>query len=269
MIDIGANLAHESFSQDRDAVIARAAAAGLSHIVLTGSCAQSNHDALELARARPDMLSCTAGLHPHHASDWNDGLAGQIRSHTADPVCRAVGECGLDYFRDLSPRDDQARAFRAQLDIAVESQRPVFLHQRDAHTDFLAILREYRPQLAGVCVHCFTDTREAMDAYLALDCYIGITGWICDERRGADLVAAVPHIPAERLLIETDAPYLLPRNLPRALRKSAGRRNEPAYLPWVRDAVAEARSEAPEAVEASTTANAARFFGLRAHGEAA
>ncbi|WP_420427326.1 TatD family hydrolase [Algiphilus sp.] len=268
MIDIGANLTHESFAHDRDAVIARAAAAGLSHIVLTGSCAQSNHDALELARARTDMLSCTAGLHPHHASDWNDGLAGQIRSHAADPACRAVGECGLDYFRDLSPRDDQARAFRAQLDIAVESRRPVFLHQRDAHADFLAILREYRPQLADVCVHCFTDTREAMEAYLALDCYIGITGWICDERRGNDLVAAVPHIPAHRLLIETDAPYLLPRNLPRALRKSAGRRNEPAYLPWVRDAVAEARGESPETVEACTTANAERFFGLTAEHEA-
>jgi len=262
MIDIGANLAHESFAQDRDAVIARAAAAGITHIVLTGSCAQSNHEALELARARPDMLSCTAGLHPHHASDWNEGLAGQIRAHAEADHCRAVGECGLDYFRDLSPRDAQADAFRAQLDIAVDTGQPVFLHQRDAHDDFLAILREYRPQLAGACVHCFTDTVDAMEAYLELDCHIGITGWICDERRGAALVEAVPRIPADRLMIETDAPYLLPRNLPRALRKSAGRRNEPAYLPWVRDAVAAARDEAASVVEASTTQNAQRFFAL-------
>ena len=267
MIDIGANLAHESFSHDRDAVLARATAAGVRHIVLTGSCAQSNHDALLLARTRPEMLSCTAGLHPHHASDWNDGMARQIRSHAADPLCRAVGECGLDYFRDLSPRADQAQAFRAQLEIAVETQRPVFLHQRDAHADFLFILREYRPQLTAVCVHCFTDTRAAMDAYLDLDCYIGITGWICDERRGADLVETVAHLPSDRLLIETDAPYLLPRNLPRALRKSAGRRNEPAYLPWVRDAIAEARGAAPESIEACTTANAARFFGLTLRAE--
>lgn len=264
MIDIGANLAHESFVHDRDAVIARAAAAGIAHIVLTGSCAQSNHDALELARSRPEVLSCTAGLHPHHASDWNEGLAGQIRTHAGTTQCRAVGECGLDYFRDLSPRDDQAKAFRAQLEIAVETGLPVFLHQRDAHDDFLAILREFRPQLTGACVHCFTDTMAAMEAYLELDCYIGVTGWICDERRGADLVEAVPHIPADRLMIETDAPYLLPRNLPRALRKSAGRRNEPAYLPWVRDAVAEARGESASAIEEATTRNAHRFFALEA-----
>lgn len=262
MIDIGANLAHESFHDDLEAVVARATAAGVEHIVLTGSCAESNARTLALARAQPRLLSCTHGLHPHHAEQWNEGLAAQIRAGAATPECRAVGECGLDYFRDLAPRDAQQRAFRAQLDIAVETGAPVFLHQRDAHDDFVAILREYRPHLPGACVHCFTDTAEALDDYLALDCHVGITGWICDERRGTALVEAAARIPDDRLMIETDAPYLLPRNLPRALRKSAGRRNEPSFLPWVRDRLAEARGQAPDEVAAATTRNARVFFGL-------
>lgn len=262
MIDIGANLAHDSFDRDRDAVLARATAAGVTHIVLTGSCFDSNARSLALARAQPRALSCTAGLHPHHAADWDAALAAQIREHAADAHCRAVGECGLDYFRDLSPRDAQRRAFTAQLDIAVDTGRPVFLHQRDAHADFLAILREYRQHLNAACVHCFTDTQAALEDYLDLDCHIGITGWICDERRGTHLLDAVRVIPAERLMIESDAPYLMPRTLPRDMKKTAGRRNEPAFLPWVRDAVAAARSQSPEHVAESTTRTARAFFRL-------
>lgn len=262
MIDIGANLAHESFAQDFEAVLARATAAGVTHIVLTGSDAESNSRALQLARAQPAMLSATAGLHPHHAEHWSEALAAQIRGNAQAPECRAVGECGLDYFRDLSPRPDQQAAFRAQLDIAVESGRPVFLHQRAAHEDFVAILREYRPHLAAACVHCFTEGPAELEDYLALDCHIGVTGWVCDERRGAAAAEAAPMIPRERLMIETDAPYLLPRNLPRAVAKSAGRRNEPAYLPWVRDRLAELRGDDPEALGEATAATARTFFGL-------
>ena len=262
MIDIGANLAHESFAQDLEAVLARAAAAGLEHIVLTGSDAESNTRALQLARAQPSMLSATAGLHPHHAQAWSEALAAQIRGNVRATECRAIGECGLDYFRDLSPRPDQQAAFRAQLAIAVETGLPVFLHQRDAHEDFLGILPQHRPHLTAACVHCFTEGPAELEDYLALDCHIGMTGWICDERRGTAAAEAAPLIPAERLMIETDAPYLLPRNLPRAVAKSAGRRNEPAYLPWVRDKLAELRGEDPEALGAATAATARAFFGL-------
>lgn len=271
MIDIGANLAHESFSPDYPAVLARAWAAGVEHIVLTGSDRDSNRRVAELAAADPARLSCTAGVHPHHASDWTDEDAALIRELAELPQLVSLGECGLDYYRDLSPRDLQRRAFVAQLELAIALRKPVFLHQRGAHEDFLPILREHRPQLAEVCVHCFTDTQAAMESYVALDCYIGITGWACDAKRGAPLRAVVPHIPGERLLIETDAPYLLPNNVPRGQRPSSihsdkpgidGRRNEPCYLPWVARALAELRGESFEALCAQTTGNARQFYRL-------
>lgn len=262
MIDIGANLAHESFDADRDALLARAWAAGLETIIVTGSSLESSATALDLARRHPRRLYATAGLHPHHATDWNADFAAHIRGWAQDPALVSLGECGLDYFRDLSPRAAQRSAFVAQLELAVALRKPVFLHQRDAHPDFLAILREFRPQLVEACVHCFTDTAAAAQDYLSLDCHIGITGWICDERRGTHLLDVVRQIPPSRLLVETDSPYLLPRNLPRDLRPRDGRRNEPAFLGHVIDRIAQARGEAAAALAQTTTLNARRFFRL-------
>jgi len=271
MIDIGANLAHDSFAPDYPAVLERAWTAGVSHIVLTGSCRSSNQIVARLAAADPARLSCTAGVHPHHASDWTDDDAQLIRQLADQPSLVSLGECGLDYHRDLSPREVQRRVFATQLELAVVLKKPVFLHQRGAHEDFLAILKDYRRALVDACVHCFTDTREAMESYIALDCHIGITGWACDPRRGAPLRAVVPHIPAARLMIETDAPYLLPHNVPRSQRPSSlhsdqagidGRRNEPAYLPWVALTLAELRGETRESITMQTTRNAQRFFRL-------
>ncbi len=258
MIDIGANLAHDSFDADLPQVLDRARAAGVGGIVVTGSSGDSTAKALALSRAHPGYLYATAGLHPHHASEWNDALAAQFRELALQPECVSLGECGLDYFRNFSPQDAQRHAFAAQLELAVELGKPLFLHQRDAHGDFLAMLREYRPQLGAVVVHCFTDTRAALNDYLALDCHIGITGWICDERRGRHLLDAVVDIPDHRLMVETDAPYLLPRTAP----KTAERRNEPAYLPWVIRALATARGQDESALAASTAATATAFFGL-------
>lgn len=272
MIDIGANLAHESFATDYPQVLERAWAAGLSHIVLTGSCRNSNQMVAALAAADPVRLSCTAGVHPHHAADWTDEDAALIRQLAEQPQLLSLGECGLDYYRDLSPRDVQRRVFVSQLELAIELKKPVFLHQRGAYEDFLAILSEHRAALVDACVHCFTDTLEAMQAYVTLDCFIGITGWVCDAKRGAALRAVAPHIPAERLLIETDAPYLLPHNVPRGQRPASlhsdkpgidGRRNEPAYLPWVASALAALRGTSNEQIAAETAANARRFFRLR------
>ena len=260
LIDIGANLSHASFDTDRAAVLARAWEAGVAAIVVTGSDRSSNEAALTLARRHPAKLYATAGLHPHHATAWDEALCAQIREFAREPKVVAVGECGLDYFRDLSPRPAQCKAFAAQLELAAAGRPPAFLHQREAHADFLAILREHRAALAGCVVHCFTDTAAALDDYLALDCHIGITGWICDERRGGALVEAARRIPAERLLLETDAPYLLPRTLRPAPRH---RRNEPAHLPLVLRAVALARGEDEAALALQTTANAQRFFRIR------
>lgn len=267
LIDIGANLAHESFAADFDAVLSRASAAGVDTIIVTGSCAASNEQVLAFAqasRAAPrgsdqPRLYATAGLHPHHAADWNDALAARIATLAQASEVVAIGECGLDYFRDLSPRPEQRAAFTAQLELAIAADKPVFLHQRDAHADFIAILRDYRPQLRDAVVHCFTDTAAACADYLQLDCHIGITGWICDERRGSHLHEVARMIPTERLLIETDAPYLLPRTL---RPKPKDRRNEPAYLPAVLTAISEARGESSAQVASSTTANARRVFAL-------
>ncbi|MGQ0699547.1 MAG: TatD family hydrolase [Panacagrimonas sp.] len=262
MIDIGANLAHDSFDADRDAVLQRAWDAGLEAIVITGSSMHSSERALELAQAHPGKLFATAGLHPHHASEWSEACADRIRELAQHPQLVSLGECGLDYFRDLSPRADQRRAFTAQLVLAVELDKPVFLHQRDAHADFLAILREFRSRLGAVCVHCFTDTREAAQDYLDLDCHIGITGWICDDRRGRHLLDIVPLIPATRLLVETDAPYLLPRSVPRPQMPRDGRRNEPAFLPFVIETITRVCKKNPGQIAFETAATARTFFAL-------
>ena len=201
LIDIGANLAHDSFDSDRDEVLDRARQAGVSRMILTGSSESSNFDALRLARERPGTLWSTAGLHPHHASDYSDSTHESIRSLLGEPEVVAVGECGLDYFRNFSPPEAQRSAFERQLDLAEESGLPVFLHQRDAQQDFVDILKPRLPNLSRGVAHCFTGNEEELCELLELDLYIGITGWICDERRGAHLKKSVRLIPDDRLML--------------------------------------------------------------------
>jgi TatD DNase family protein len=258
LIDIGINLAHDSYDADRAAVLSRARAAGVVQLIVTGSSLESTARAIEFARTHPGELFATAGVHPHHAAavgadDW-DALA--LQAAAREVV--AIGECGLDYFRNYSPPVAQQAAFHRQLELARALGKPVFLHQRDAHADFLAILREHGAQWRGVA-HCFTGDAGALGAYLDLGLAIGITGWINDERRGSHLRALVPQIPAARLLLETDGPYLLPRDLKP---KPASRRNEPAYLAHIARAVAQARGEPPEALARSSTQAARALFGL-------
>src|ERR1700722_12283003 len=210
LIDIGSNLTHDSFAADRDAVMARALEAGVRYQIVTGADIASSRQAAALAAAHPTLLSSTAGVHPHHAQTFDAACREELSALLHSPRVVAVGECGLDYFRNLSPPDSQRQAFIAQLEIAVEIRKPVFLHQRDAHGDFAAILRDFAGRLYGGVAHCFTGGEAELEAYLALGLFIGITGWACDERRGLDLRSSVPKIPLERLLIETDAPYLLP-----------------------------------------------------------
>ncbi|TAN08871.1 MAG: hydrolase TatD [Rhodanobacteraceae bacterium] len=261
LIDIGANLTHESFRHDLDAVLQRAVAAGVAQMVVTGASRTDSVRALALARAHPDRLHATAGVHPHHAGDYGADTDALLRALAREPEVVAVGETGLDYFRDLSPRPAQQAAFEKQLAIAVELQMPLFLHQRDAHADFLALLKAARDRVPAVVVHCFTDTRRALFDYLDLDCHIGITGWVCDERRGTHLRDLVRDIPAGRLMLETDAPYLLPRDL---RPQPAARRNEPLYLAHICAVVATLRGEAPAVTAANATATARQFFRLDA-----
>jgi TatD DNase family protein len=259
LVDIGANLTHESFRVDFDAVLARARDAGVGQIVVTGASAGGSRAAQVLAQDHRGFLYATAGVHPHHAHEYDDDTDALLRELAAAPEVKAVGETGLDYFRDYSPRQAQVAAFERQLEIAIDCGKPLFLHQRDAHADFIACLDRARDRIARAVVHCFTGTREELVDYLDRDCYIGITGWICDERRGLHLRELARLIPAERLMIETDAPYLLPRDLQP---KPSHRRNEPMYLGHVCAAVAAARGEDAATTAEHATATARAFFAL-------
>jgi TatD DNase family protein len=198
-------------------------------------------------------------VHPHDARHYDACSEAGLRELLERPEVRAVGECGLDFNRNFSPPADQERAFEAQLELAVELGRPVFLHERDAHERFATILSRHRPRLPRALIHCFTGDGGELDRYLELDLYVGITGWICDERRGQHLREIVGRIPVDRLMVETDCPYLLPRDLRPRPRT---RRNEPCHLPHVARALAEARGVPLEELERSTEQTARAFFDL-------
>ncbi len=259
LIDISCNLTHDSFDADRNTVIATAQTAGVCQIIVTGASTEGSKLALQLAADRPGQLYTTAGVHPHHASTYDDTTDLLLRELVKHPACVAGGETGLDYCRDFSPRDAQRAAFRRQMQIAIDTAMPLFLHQRDAHEDFVALLGDYRDQLGNVVVHCFTGSQPELHQYLDMDCHIGITGWICDERRGTHMKTFMKDIPANRLMIETDAPYLKPRNLRPKLKSH---RNEPRLLPWILGTLAACRDEHPVSLAASTTLNARSFFRL-------
>jgi TatD DNase family protein len=259
LIDIGCNLTHDSFDDDREEVIAAARDAGVAQIIVTGASAEGSQAAHRLAGEYPGRLYATAGVHPHRACTYDDEVEDLLRQLAAEQNVVAVGETGLDYFRDFSPRDQQRDAFERQLGIAVDTGLPMFLHQRDAHDDFIAILRRYRDGLSDVVVHCFTGSEAEMHECLELDCHIGITGWICDERRGTHMKAFMKDIPGNRLMIETDAPYLKPRSLRPKVRSH---RNEPRFLPWILGTLAACRDEHPDALAEATTRNARAFFRL-------
>lgn len=258
-IDIGANLTSNQFRSDLSEVMTRARAEGVARMVVTGTDAEGTREALALAREH-DGLWSTAGVHPHHASDVDGAVLEQLAEAAAADEVVAIGECGLDFNRNYSPREDQIAAFEAQLELGARNGLPLFLHQRDAHDTFLSILKNAWPGLnGGAVVHCFTEGPDQAADYLELGCHIGVTGWVCDERRGDALRAAVPMIPAERLMLETDAPYLLPRTIkPRP----QTRRNEPMHMHWVGRAVAELRGESLQQVASRAWDTTSSFFGL-------
>ncbi|HGM5581266.1 TPA: TatD family hydrolase [Pseudomonas putida] len=262
LIDIGVNLTNSSFHDQQAAIVERALDAGVVQMVLTGTSLAVSEEAQALCQRLDEAgqhLFSTAGVHPHDASHWEGASERTLRDLLAQPRVLAVGECGLDFNRDFSPRPQQEKALEAQLALAAELRLPVFLHERDASERLLAILRHYRDRLPAAVVHCFTGERQALFAYLDLDLHIGITGWICDERRGTHLHPLVGNIPEGRLMLESDAPYLLPRSL-RPKPKSG--RNEPAFLPEVLREVALHRGESLEECARHTTATAKDFFKL-------
>lgn len=259
LVDIGINLTHSSFRQDGQAVVARAQDAGVVQMIVTGTSIAGSQAACALAAQHPGVLYATAGVHPHGARDWQTDMLADLTALAANPEVVALGETGLDFNRNYSPQADQERAFEAQLELAVELGLPVFLHERDARQTFLRILTRYRDRLSAAVVHCFTGSADDLAAYLDWDLHIGITGWICDERRGLHLRELVKQIPLQRLMLETDAPFLLPRDLQPM---PQGRRNEPAFLPHVLQRVANSMELPVSRVAEATTGNARAFFGI-------
>ena len=291
VVDVGVNLADDCFDKDRDEVLQRAADAGVAAIVVTGCCVRSARAAAALCDrdGSPVPLFFTAGVHPHNAKGCDASTLAELRALAAHPRCVAIGECGLDFNRNFSPQGAQLEWFRRQAELAAELRKPLFMHCRDAGAAFAEVLRAVAAgsgsgggggsgeqdgangsgggggsalPVPGV-LHCFTGSADELRECVALGLHIGITGWVCDdrpERGGAELAALLPSIPPGRLMIETDAPYLVPRTLKPA--KARPHRNEPALLPHVLKAVAASlgRPEADVARETSRTAVA--FFGL-------
>ena len=257
MIDIGANLTHASFDHDIDDVIKRSLNAGLEKIIVTSSSIEDTKKAVELTVKYSNVLWATAGVHPHNAKDAEKQTGFEIKQLLNQKKIIAIGEIGLDYCRNFSEPNEQKKIFKIQLDIAAESSLPVFLHQRDSHQDFVGILKNYKSDSILGVAHCFTEGREELKDYLDLGLYIGITGWLCDPRRNQKLIDAMQYIPIDRLLIETDAPYLIPKVLEKELKT---RRNEPCFLPHVANAVAEYKKIDLEEVILKTSKNAERLF---------
>lgn len=262
MFDIGVNLTSTQFAKDRDQVIKRAKEVGVTGMLITGTNALESQQAQSLANKHSGFCWSTAGVHPHHASEWSAETAATLKRLAESETVVAIGECGLDFNRNVSDPDQQAYAFEAQLALAADLALPVFLHCREAHERFLAILTPWLPKLPGAVLHCFTGTRAELEASLAAGLSIGITGWVCDERRGTELRTLMPLIPADRLLMETDAPYLIPRDMrPRP----ASRRNEPCFLPHIVREVAKLRGEEADWLAAQCDANARTLFSLGNH----
>lgn len=257
IIDIGVNLTHPSFDRDREAVMAAAQAAGVSPLIITGTSVQDSRKAREYAALHPGKLYATAGVHPHDAKTCGPATLPALRELAARDEVVAIGECGLDYNRDFSPRPVQREWFEKQAALAVELGMPLFLHERDASEDFTAILRA--AGVTNMVVHCFTGTEAELERCLELGAYIGVTGWICDERRGRGLRSLVRRIPADRLLIETDAPFLFPRDIGE---KSRNGRNEPRFLRHIVRVIAGCLEKDEEQLARETRENTRRFFGL-------
>jgi TatD DNase family protein len=272
MIDIGVNLTNGQFKDDLEQVLEESFASGLKAMILTGTDLESSFECLRLCETHsekyPNQLFCTAGVHPHDASSWTAETKSELRQLLVNPAVVASGETGLDFNRNYSSKVEQISAFEGQIELAADSRKPLFLHERDAFETQFDMLRNCRDDITQAVVHCFTGSKEALFAYLDLDFYIGITGWVCDERRGTELAGMVANIPLDRLMVETDAPFLLPRNIdPKPVSlggssKGKSRRNEPRYLSWVIKKIAECYGMSEEEIAQATTSNAQEFFQL-------
>ncbi len=261
LIDIGVNLTNKRFDKDHEAVICRAKAENLSSLLITGTSVEESQKALALCqqyqKTFPEYLYCTAGVHPHDADHVSSDYLEQLKELAGHNEVKAIGECGLDFNRNFSTPAQQQRVFSEQVSLAAELQMPLFLHQRDAFEPWFTTLKPYLGKVPAMVSHCFTGSKKELIRCLDADMFIGITGWLCDERRGQELRDIVSLIPLNRLLIETDAPYLTPRTI-RPKPKSS--RNEPSYLPFIVKEIASITGLDPKEIACQTSVNAKKVF---------
>lgn len=256
LFDICINLDNTQFNPDRTEILERARNHGVTHLSMTGGSLESSKFAISWAEKDPNRFCTTAGIHPHEAHCATSSMMKEIEALLAHPLVRAVGECGLDYNRNFSPKEAQLSCFEAHIALSEKYKLPLFLHQRDAHNDFLHCLSSSTQRAV---VHCFTDTKDALFSYLDRGWYIGITGWICDPKRGAHLRDVVKHIPLNRIMVETDAPWLFPKDIRPKPKK---RRNEPMYLPHIVCVIAQCMNRSVQEVAHHSFENSCSFFGM-------
>ena len=256
-IDIACNFTHESFKHNLDEVINNAEQEGVEKFVLLCASLADIDPIKVIQNNAPEKYFISAGIHPHHATEIleinHDALLNKLNSISPN----AIGETGLDYFRNISPPDIQKKSFGMHIEIAKELSLPLYLHQRDAHGDFIRIIKENISNFPKFVVHCFTGTQAELDEYLELGAYIGLTGWICDEKRNIDLRKSIKNIPIEKMMIETDSPYLIPKNLMVKPKKNV---NEPKYLPHIANEICELTGYDLEELKSATSNNAIEFF---------
>lgn len=253
--DGGVNLTNARFTEQLEQTIAAAEQAGVVRMVVIGTNLAHSAAAIQLCQRYPKQLLATVGIHPHDAEAAPADFLAQLRDLSHHPSVCAIGECGLDFNRNFSTPESQRRVFESQLQLAAERQLPVYLHERDALAEQAALLQRYGGAIPKLFTHCFTGGPEQLAVYQQLDCYIGVTGWVCDERRGEALQRAVPLIAADRLILETDAPYLLPRTI-----RPRPRSNLPSYLPAIAEQVAQLRQQPLAELAEQVWGNATDLF---------
>ena len=262
-IDIGINLTNKQFHNDIDNIVQNALDADVSAMILTGTSVKNSEQSAQIAKQYPEILFSTAGIHPHDAKSFDAQSIAKLKILLQQKQVVAVGECGLDFDRDFSPRPAQEKCYTAQLELAIAVQKPLFLHERAAFSRFIAMTKDYLPQLPKAVVHCFTGSLAEAKTYLDHGFYLGFTGAISDTNRFAHLKEVLQYVPLDRIMIETDAPFMLPKNVPKsALTKYQERRNEPAFLPYIAATVAQFKGVSLPIVADETSKNAKAFFGL-------
>ena len=255
--DIACNFTSERFDKDLDEVINRAITNKITKFGLICSQMSDLNKLLKIYEQYSKNMFYTIGVHPHHANEINDDYLKKLKDEITTNNPHAIGETGLDFFRNLSTYEEQIYAFEEQIKIAIDTNKPLFLHQRDSHDDFIKILRKYSSDISKAVVHCFTGTQEQLDDYLELDFYIGVTGWICDEKRNVELRKTIKNIPLEKLMIETDCPYLIPKNL---VEKPKNNRNEPSNLNHIINEIAELMEIDIDILRKQTFENTINYF---------